>query len=79
MMLGVFWGWPVDGSGRQTGEGAPSLGYWRKSELNAEASREVVSVGGVNLIFGVAPEYRDRFKGKILDFAPERAFFLRTP
>jgi hypothetical protein len=38
---------------------------------------EVSKVDGVNLIFSVGPADRHRFEGKVIDYTPERTFFLR--
>ena len=76
-MLGVFWGWPISAGGKQIGGGAPIIGYWRESEFADAAWSEVSKVDGVNLIFSVRPADRHRFEGKVIDYTPERTFFLR--
>jgi hypothetical protein len=77
VMLGIFWGWPVSAAGKQTGPGAPTLGYWRKSEFTEAARSEVRQADGMDFIFSVMPADRGRFEGKVIDYTPERAFFLR--
>jgi hypothetical protein len=76
-MLGIFWGWPISTRGKQTGGGAPIVGYWRKSEFTDAAWSEVSKVDGMDLIFSVRPIDRHQFEGKVIDYSPERTFFLR--
>ena len=77
VMLGVFWGWPISAAGEKSSEGAPALGYWRQSEFTEAAWSEVTQASGVKLIYAVMPRDRHRFDGRVVDYAPERAFFLR--
>jgi hypothetical protein len=77
-MLAISVGWPVAPDGKE-GPAQVSPAYWRKSEFS-EAARELVQrVSGVDLIFGAPEPYSALFEGMVVDYAPDRAFFLRPP
>ena len=75
-VLCVSWGiiMPNSGSVSET----VIVGYYQQSK-RAEVARGIQEASGVKLIFFTTEEYHGRFAGKILDFASERGFFLRTP
>lgn len=52
------------------------VGFYQRSQLPAVA-HGIQTVSGVELIFFVTDETRAKFEGKLLDYAPERGFFLR--
>jgi hypothetical protein len=75
-MPGVSLGWRLfdDGS---TGPKQVFIAFWRASEFPPVAYEEVQRVSGVDLVFKVLPEDVPVFVGQQIDYAPDRAFFLR--
>ena len=52
------------------------VGFYQQDQF-AEVAHGVQTVSGVDLIFFVTEQTRARFEGKLLDYTPERGFFLR--
>ena len=53
------------------------VGFWRKSEFPSAAHQQVQRVSGLDLVFPIPPSDLQAFVGKQIDYAPDRAFFLR--
>lgn len=75
-VLCVAWGIVVPHSGPRS-EGVV-VGYYQQSQL-ADVATAIQEVSGVSLVFFTTEEHHGKFAGKVLDFSPERRFFLRTP
>jgi hypothetical protein len=75
-VLWVGWGFYQAGSEHQFENVV--IGFYGQSEL-AEIAHGMQEASGVKLIFFVTEEFHSNFEGKILDFADDRRFFLRSP
>jgi len=75
-VLCVAWGIVVPHAGARS-EGVV-VGYYQQSQL-ADVAVAIQEVSGVRLVFFTTEEHHGKFAGKILDFSPERRFFLRAP
>jgi len=53
------------------------VGYYQRSMLG-DIAHGVQEVSGVKLVFFTTEEFHGKFEGKVLDFAAERGFFLRS-
>lgn len=78
VMAGISLGHPISQAG-EFGPEAVTIGFWRRSEFPAIAREIVQRVAGIDLIFPVPPAEAAKFDGKVIDYAADRAFFLRAP
>lgn len=75
-VLCVAWGIVVPHAGPRS-EGVV-VGFYQRSMLS-EIADGIQEASGVELVFFTTEEHHGKFAGKILDFSPERRFFLRAP
>lgn len=75
-VMSVSWGFLIPDSGRRS-EGVV-IGIYPQSIL-ADVAHGIQEVSGIKLVFFTTAEYHGKFEGKVLDFAVERGFFLKTP
>jgi hypothetical protein len=54
------------------------VSFYGQSQLSGIASA-LQTVSGLDVIFFTTPEHHHHFEGKVLDYEPERWFFLRSP
>ena len=63
----------------ETEPGQIIIAFWGRSEVEPKVwdEGEVVDLGGIKFLFAVLREYRPMFENSVIDYTPERAFFLR--
>lgn len=76
-MAGVSLGQPVLAGGG-LGDYAVMVAFWRRSEFPESARGLVQRVSGLDLVFPVPDQHVPMFVGKEIDYAPDRAFYLRA-
>jgi hypothetical protein len=54
------------------------IGFYQQSQLD-EFAHGIQEVAGMKVVFFTISKYHARFEGKVIDYAPERGFFLREP
>jgi hypothetical protein len=54
------------------------IGFYPQSQLD-EIAHGIQEVSGMKVVFFTIPKYHTYFEGKVIDYAPERGFFLRAP
>ncbi len=54
------------------------IGFYGQSEM-AKISGGIQEASGVRLVFFITEEFHRKFEGRVLDFAEDQGFFLRTP
>jgi hypothetical protein len=77
VVAGIFVAYPlVEG---RPGHKRVVIGFWRQSEFPPEAWEHegIAEVAGFHVILDVLKEDRPMFRGAVIDYAPDRAFFLR--
>lgn len=68
----------LDSSGPLDNAGQLICGFYPESQRE-ELAHLIETVSGIELILAVTPEQAPIFDGKVLDYTPERRFFLRDP
>ncbi len=55
------------------------IGFWRQSEITRDNPewKNAVRVRDIDVVFDVPEEHLPMFAGKVIDYAPDRAFFLK--
>jgi hypothetical protein len=77
-MPGLSFGWFGDEADKAP-DLHPCVGFWRKSEFPESALSEVEVVSGIQIVPFMRPEDRAKLNGMVVDYSPERAFFVRKP
>jgi hypothetical protein len=54
------------------------IGFYPESQLD-EIAHGIQELSGMKVVFFTLPKYHAYFAGKVIDYAPERGFFLRQP
>ena len=65
--------------GRDEGEaGQIVVAFWTRSEVAPEVleGQDVVELDGIKFLFAVIRRHRPMFENAVIDYTPERAFFL---
>jgi hypothetical protein len=74
-VLMVGWGLFHDDSGR--GSENVVVSFYAKSQL-PEIAHGIQTVSGIEVVFFTTPQHHSKFEGKIVDYAIDRGFFLRS-
>ena len=53
------------------------VGFYMRSELKDNTASWIQLIDGIDVIFNTIPSLAPKFDGKVLDYLPERGFFLR--
>ncbi|MEJ2623686.1 MAG: hypothetical protein P8Z80_03840 [Pseudolabrys sp.] len=72
----IGWGLFHFNSG-ETGENVV-VGFYQQSQLD-DFAHGIQEVAGMKVVFFTIPKYHARFDGKVIEYAPERGFYLREP
>lgn len=77
VLAGISTGRPLIGSG--LGPKRVVIGFWKRSEVPEVAWKEekIDRIAGFDIIFTVVEADRPMFRDKVIDYAPDSAFFLR--
>jgi hypothetical protein len=77
-IFSIYWMPEHEKSGPCDEAGHLAFGFYPDSQRE-ELAHLIRTVSGVDLILAATPEQAPIFDGKVLDYSPERRFFLRVP
>jgi len=77
-IFSIYWVPKHEQSGPWDDAGHLAFGFYSTAQRE-ELAHLIRTVSGVELILAATPEQAPIFDGKVLDYSPERRFFLRAP